>query len=1010
MASRIQGVPAARGSAKKNGQAKRRDNPDEARARLAAIVESSDDAIISKDLNGIITSWNRGAQRIFGYTAREVIGKSVTVLMPPDRVNEEPGILARIRRGESIDHYETVRRRKDGRLLDISLSVSPLKDASGTIIGASKIARDITERKQSQEKLHQQALLLDLSLEPIFIWEIDGGITEWNRGAETLYGFTREEVVGRKSHEVLNTVHPLEIRKFMKSLDANGHWTGELRQGTKDGRELIVESRQQVMTSMGRRLVLETNRDITKRKEAEDALRTSEERFSRFMANLPGLAWIKDIDGRYIFANNSALAAFRTTLDELPGKTDADLFPADTAAGFTANDKRALKKKTGVQTIESLVLEDGTPRHSIVSKFPIPGVDGRPSLIGGMAIDITEQRRIEEEIRRISRMPAENPHPVMRISEDGEIMYANEAAQPLLDFWKRESGLRLPRDFRIRLHEAFRVGLKQDFEVGYDGRTLLATIAPIIEAGYLNFYATDITDRKEAEHRLRVSQNQLRLVTDALPALISYVDNTERYQFVNETYRMWFGIDTKTVIGRSTRDVFGISAYRKLKPWIDEALAGREARFEVLVPYKKGGARYVHGVYVPDIGADGRVRGYYGLTHDMTNLKRSQDLLRSSEERLTLMMETFTDYAMMSSDRDGRIDSWNTGAEHIFGYSSDEMIGRSADILFVPEDVAAGVPAKEMRDARIKGRAVDERWHLRKDGKRFFASGVMMPLYVGKTLTGYAKIASDLTEKKRQAEILQQAHDDLEMRVAQRTRELAESNAALLLEIEQRASAEKQRIDLLGRLVSSQEFERRRIARDLHDQLGQRLTALRLKIASLKELAVGNGNLGERIDRLQEIAERIDTEVSFLAWELRPSTLDDLGLIEAVGAYVTEWSRHYEIPAEFHSAGLGSSRFDRDVETHLYRITQEALNNTVKHAGAGRVSVLLEKMDTNLTLIVEDDGKGFDPMDERVPSDSGHGLGLTGMRERAALVGGDLEIESAKGKGTTIYVRIPVFG
>ena len=118
---------------------------------------SSDDAIISKNLDGIITSWNSGAERLFGYTAEEAIGKPMTILIPPDRINEEPGIIARIRRGERIEHYETVRRRKDGSPIDISLTVSPIKDSDGTIIGASKIARDITERKRAEK---QQQLLV----------------------------------------------------------------------------------------------------------------------------------------------------------------------------------------------------------------------------------------------------------------------------------------------------------------------------------------------------------------------------------------------------------------------------------------------------------------------------------------------------------------------------------------------------------------------------------------------------------------------------------------------------------------------------------------------------------------------------------------------------------------------------------------------------------------------------------------------------------------------------------
>ncbi len=118
---------------------------------LAAIVESSDDAIISKDLNGTVTSWNKGAERLFGYTADEMIGQPILRLIPEERLGEEPGILSRIRNGERMDHYETVRRRKDGSAVDISLTVSPIRNASGEIIGASKIARDISDRKRAQE-------------------------------------------------------------------------------------------------------------------------------------------------------------------------------------------------------------------------------------------------------------------------------------------------------------------------------------------------------------------------------------------------------------------------------------------------------------------------------------------------------------------------------------------------------------------------------------------------------------------------------------------------------------------------------------------------------------------------------------------------------------------------------------------------------------------------------------------------------------------------------------------
>jgi len=164
---------------------------------LAAIIDSADDAIISKTLEGIITSWNKGAERIFGYTADEVIGKSVQILIPDDHPDEEPRILARLRAGKRIEHYETQRVRKDGSLVDISLTVSPIKNPDGKIIGASKIVHDITERKRAEEKLLQTAAIVENSDDAIISKDLDGRILSWNPGAERLYGYTAAEAIGQ---------------------------------------------------------------------------------------------------------------------------------------------------------------------------------------------------------------------------------------------------------------------------------------------------------------------------------------------------------------------------------------------------------------------------------------------------------------------------------------------------------------------------------------------------------------------------------------------------------------------------------------------------------------------------------------------------------------------------------------------------------------------------------------------------------------------------------------------
>ncbi|HEX2853370.1 MAG TPA: PAS domain S-box protein [Opitutaceae bacterium] len=164
---------------------------------LASIIDSSDDAIVSKDLNGIITSWNKSAERIFGYTRDEAIGRSVTMLLPPGREAEEQGILERIRRGERVDHFETVRQRKNGQLVDVSVTISPMRDASGQIVGASKIARDITGQKSGDRAGLLLAAIVSSSDDAIVSKNLDGIITSWNAGAERIFGYTAEEAVGR---------------------------------------------------------------------------------------------------------------------------------------------------------------------------------------------------------------------------------------------------------------------------------------------------------------------------------------------------------------------------------------------------------------------------------------------------------------------------------------------------------------------------------------------------------------------------------------------------------------------------------------------------------------------------------------------------------------------------------------------------------------------------------------------------------------------------------------------
>jgi PAS domain S-box-containing protein len=254
---------------------------DQAKGLLAAIVDSSDDAIISKNLNGIIMSWNKSAERLFGYTCEEAIGQHITLIIPKDRRDEEANILHRLRRGERVDHFETVRLRKDGTPLDLSLTISPVKNSSGRVVGASKVARDISERKWIEQTLAERVRLLDLSNDAIFVRDRADRVTYWNKSACELYGYPSEEAMGRVAHELLRTEFPEPLEKITEQLLRDNRWAGELVHRRKDGSKIIVASRWALDRNGGgsRKCILETNNDITQEKQREEALRESENRF-----------------------------------------------------------------------------------------------------------------------------------------------------------------------------------------------------------------------------------------------------------------------------------------------------------------------------------------------------------------------------------------------------------------------------------------------------------------------------------------------------------------------------------------------------------------------------------------------------------------------------------------------------------------------------------------------------------------------------------------------------------
>lgn len=268
----------------------------------------------------------------------------------------------------------------------------------------------------------------------------------------------------------------------------------------------------------------------------------------------------------------------------------------------------------------------------------------------------------------------------------------------------------------------------------------------------------------------------------------------------------------------------------------------------------------------------------------------------------------------------------------------------------------------------------------------------------------------DITARKQAADALRQAHDSLELQVQERTTALTNTNAALQTEVAEHQQTQQARQLLLHRLLNTQEEERRHIARELHDQLGQDLAALLLEITALAHAARPNQAIAGRVAQVQRLAHQISAEVRTLALQLHPPTLEHLGLAVTLQHTVEEWSAHAHVPVDIHMSGMDGPPLPTEVEIAIYRLVQECLTNILKHAQASDVSLIIERRADTVQLIVEDDGMGFDLAAAQQRAYTTRRLGLIGMQERVAQLAGTLTIESEPGRGTTVIVHIPLAG
>ncbi len=368
--------------------------------------------------------------------------------------------------------------------------------------------------------------------------------------------------------------------------------------------------------------------------------------------------------------------------------------------------------------------------------------------------------------------------------------------------------------------------------------------------------------------------------------------------------------------------------------------------------------------------------------------------LRRSEERFRLLVDAVQDYAIFMLDVQGHISSWNTGAQRIKGYAVSEIIGKHFSVFYTEEDLRAGKPARDLEIAAREGRFEDEGWRLRKDGSRFWANVIISAIRdESGRLIGFGKVTRDYTDNTRANELLRRE-------IAERTeaqRKLHDSETSLR--------------QLSLRLLQTQDEERRRIGRDLHDSVGQYLVGLKMKVDSLKSSSdLGHEDGASQLTECSQLIEEAIKEVRTISYLLYPPMLEELGLKSAVPWYLEGFTKRSGIKTTFEV----SPEFDRipgDMELALFRVLQECLTNVHRHSGSATATVRLLTRNGAVILQVVDEGKGTESKDwegaQAKDWMGAFGVGLRGMNERLRQLGGSLEVSSSSG-GTIVTALLPL--
>ncbi|WP_422923883.1 PAS domain S-box protein [Singulisphaera sp. PoT] len=751
-----------------------------AQARLAAIVESSQDAIVGKDLDGTIRSWNAGARRIFGYTSAEAVGKSITLVIPEDRLDEERVIQERLSRGERVEHFETQRVRKDGRRVDVELIISPIMDAEGHITGASKVARDVTDAKRARRAL---ASALQAGEVGTYYWDIKADRVTGDRNFVGIFGVIADDRASAPVVDFLDAIHPEDRERvaaeIQRTLDTDAAFRSEYRVVGQGGERWLLARGAVERSAEGEPVgwagvVV----DISDRKRAEEALAASRARLD-YAVRVSGIGfWYCDLPFDELRWDERVKAHFWLPPDaRVTIGTFYERIHPDDREPTRAAIERSITNRSSYD-IHYRTVDEATGAEKWIRAIGGTYYDesGVARRFDGVTLDVTEQRRAEAAVResndRFAIVARATNDAVWDWDMETDAVWWNEGVTALFGHRAEDVGPgaswwyeHIHPDDRKRVVDGIHAAIDHGKAHWTDEYRFLkadGTYATVLDRGHaihqegktirLVGAMQDVTERRRAVERLRESELRFRSLFESMDegyCVVEPVLDDEgrpvdyRYLLVNPALEKQTGM--ADIVGKTAREVMpNHESY-----WI----AGYARVAETGEPFHRAD-------YVADLGrwydvsafrvgsaSDRRVGVLFS---DISDRKRAEALLREKDERLKLLVDRARDYAVVVTDREGTVVEWAGGAESITGIGPEEILGQPADVFFTPEDRAAGIPEMEMAKAVREGRAEDLRWHLRKDGNQFFADGVMVPLWGDDgALHGFGKVFRDVTARKR---------------------------------------------------------------------------------------------------------------------------------------------------------------------------------------------------------------------------------------------------------------------